>query len=167
MMKGRKQTLFIDFSKVFDSTAHQRLLFKLSHYRLNGHIKNWMEAFLINRLQRVMLRNGVSKWNKVISGVPEGSILGQVLFVLNFVYELPSSVVSTAKLFANGTEHYGQNIISANCEMLPNDLNTLPAWSRLWFLRINALKCVVMKIREALNFIYTLNDLGVLISNDL
>ena len=100
----------------FDSVAHQRLLFKLAHYGINGYIKNWIEAFLTNRRQRVILRNGVSDWNKVVSGVPQGSILGPILFII-FVNDLPSSVISTAKLFADDTKLYRQIITTADCEM--------------------------------------------------
>ena len=176
---NREETdiIYMDFSKAFDSVAHQRLLFKLAHYGINGYIKNWIEAFLTNRRQRVILRNGVSDWNKVVSGVPQGSILGPILFII-FVNDLPSSVISTARLFADDTKLYRQIITTADCEMLQDDLNTLSAWSRLWLLKFNALKCVVLKIRAVLNYIYTLNgvelevvseqkDLGILISNDL
>lgn len=175
--KKETDIIYMDFAKAFDSVAHQRLLYKLSHYGINGHIKNWIAAFLKDRRQRVVLRNGVSEWNKVISGVPQGSILGPILFII-FVNDLPSSVVSTAKLFADDTKLYRQIISVSDCDNLQDDLNTLSAWSKLWLLKFNALKCIVLKIRQALNYTYTLNgveldvvseqkDLGVLISNDL
>ena len=102
---------------MFASVVHQRLLLKLAHYGINGYIKNWIEASLTNRRQRVILRNGVSKWKEVIRGVPQGSILGSVLFII-FMNDLPSSVISTAKLFADDTKLYRQTITSADCEVL-------------------------------------------------
>ena len=103
---NREETdiIYMDFSKAFDSVAHQRLLFKMAHYGINGYIKNWIDAFLTNRRQRVILRNGVSGCNKVVSEVPQGSILGPNL--VYYICERPviSSVISTAKLFAGDTK---------------------------------------------------------------
>ena len=82
--------------------------------------------------------------------MPQGSILGPILFII-FVNDLPSSVISTAKLFADDSKLYRQIITTADCEMLQDDLNTLSAWSRLWLLKFNALKRVVLKIRAVLN----------------
>lgn len=132
---------------------------------------------MTGRRQRVILRNGYSSWKPVISGVPQGSILGPVLFLI-FVNDLPASVESTAKLFADDTKLY--RLISSydDCEILQKDLNILSAWSRIWLLKFNAVKCVVLKLREALTYIYTMNghelkqvteqrDLGVIVSEDL
>ena len=131
MMKEKKtDIIYKDFSKAFDSVAQQRRLCKLVHYGINGYSRNWIEAFLTNRRQSIMLRNGVSEWNGVISVVPQGSTLGQILLII-FVNDLSSAVISTAKLFADDTKHYSQIITSADCEVLQDDLNILSAWSRL------------------------------------
>ena len=124
-----------------------------------------------------MLRNGVSDWIKVTSGVPQGSILGPLLFLI-FVNDLPNIASSTAKLFADDTKLYRQIKNIRDCDILQDDLNEFSAWSKIWLINFNALKCIVLRIREAIRYIYTLDgvnlesvdsqkDLGVTISKTL
>ena len=169
--------VYLDFSKVFDSVPHQRLIYKFQQLGIRGNLLQWIKAFLIGRRQRVILRNGASSWRDVISGVPQGTILGPMFFLL-FVNDMPDVVSSTAKMFADDTKLH-RNIYSANdCKDLQEDLNTLSAWSHHWLLRFNASKCVTVRFRSAFHYVYSLNgiyleeaseqkDLGVLISNDL
>ena len=156
---------------------HQRLIYKFQQLGIRGDLLQWIKAFLIGRRQRVILRNGASSWRDVISGVPQGTILGPMFFLL-FVNDMPDVVSSTAKMFADDTKLY-RNIYSANdCKDLQEDLNALSAWSHHWLLRLNASKCVTVRFRSAFHYVYSLNgiyleeaseqkDLGVLISNDL
>ena len=163
--------------KAFDTVAHQRLLAKLDHSGIRGHLLTWLSSFLTGRRQRVVLRNGVSDWIKVTSGVPQGSILGPLLFLI-FVNDLPNIASSTAKLFADDTKLYRQIKNIRDCDILQDDLNEFSAWSKIWLINFNALKCIVLRIREAIRYIYTLDgvnlesvdsqkDLGVTISKTL
>ena len=131
---------------------------------------------MLNNL-RVVLPGGTSAWKPVYSGVPQGSILGPILF-LCYVNDIPDQVHSTVKMFADDTKMYKEVSVLEDCEDLQNDLNNLGAWAKFWLLRFNESKCVVLKIRQALNFHYSLNgaalcetdcqkDLGVIISNTL
>ncbi len=125
----------------------------------------------------MILKNGVSDWEPVVSGVPQGSILGPILFLL-YVNDLPNVTQNTAKMFADDTKLYARIRDLENCQEIQNDLNNLSVWSRQWLLKFNADKCVVLRIKSALDYVYTLNgtylqevqsqkDLGVTISNNL
>jgi len=109
----------------------------------------------------------------VISGVPQRSILGPILFLL-FINDLADKISSVAKLFADDSKLYRSVRSDDDCKLLQDDLNALAAWSNQWLMRFNEDKCVVLKIRASLNYIYTLNgthlkevdeqrDLGVIV----
>ena len=169
--------VYLDFAKAFDTVPHNRLLLKLKANGVRGKVLNWIGSFLSDRRQRVQLRNGTSRWEKVKSGVPQGSILGPLLF-LYYVNDMPSYVSNTAKMFADDTKLYSEVKDQQDCASLQDDLNALSFWSRKWLLGFNETKCVVLKIRDCLNYVYTLNghvldtvdeqkDLGVYITSDL
>ena len=169
--------IYLDFKKAFDSVAHNRLLIKLHHAGFRGPLLNWIRSFLTRRRQRVLLRNGVSQWAAVKSGVPQGSILGPVFFLL-FVNDLPDSVLNSVKLFADDTKLYGHAENTTKCLNIQQDLNKLSAWANNWLLNFNSNKCTVIRIRESVKFAYSLGgkllkqvdsqrDLGITITSDL
>ena len=169
--------IYLDFAKAFDTVPHKRLLLKLKNVGIRGRALKWLESFLTNRRQRVILRNGSSTWNWVKSGVPQGSILGPLLFLV-YVNDMPDVISSTAKMFADDTKVYREIRIVDDCYDLQKDLNSLSAWSQKWLLRFNATKCVVLKIKLSFQYMYTLNghfldhvstqkDLGITVSDDL
>ena len=169
--------VYTDFRKAFDSVPHQRLLLKLKNYGIQGRLHRWLGSFLTNRLQRVILNGTYSDWARVISGVPQGTILGPLLFLF-YINDLPEHVKSTAKMFADDCKIYTRIANTSDCVTLQDDLNSLSAWSRQWLLGFSKEKCVVIRVKKALDFIYCIdghalecvseqNDLGVTISNEL
>jgi hypothetical protein len=137
--------IYLDFQKAFDTVPHQRLLHKLTSYGIQGKALRWIEAFLTDRKQRVCVNGSFSGWTNVTSGIPQGSVLGPILFVL-FINDMPTIVDSYCKLFADDTKLYRTITCPQDCTTLQNDLYKLSEWSETWLLRFNASKCKRMHL---------------------
>lgn len=98
-------TIYLDFQKAFDSVAHKRLLIALEALGIRGKLLNWIQGFLTDRQQRVVLEGTASDWVQVISGVPQGSVLGPTLFVAA-VHSIPEDIRSSVKIYADDTKLY-------------------------------------------------------------
>ena len=107
----------------------------------------------------MVLRNGTSEWKEVTSGVPQGSILGPILFLI-YVNDLPDMVRNTIKMFADDTKLYNKIKTQQDCISLQDDLHALSEWSRKWLLKFNESKCVVLRIKSSIEFIYQLNSVN-------
>ena len=105
--KNQHDLIILDFSKVFDRVPHQRLMRKLDHYGIRGSTYNWIEAFLADRTQQVLVEGATSDSIPVISGVPQGTVLVPILFLL-FINDLPDCVQSRTRLFADDCILYRQ-----------------------------------------------------------
>ena len=116
--------VYFDFSKAFDSVPHARLLLKLQAYGINGQLLKWFESFLTGRRQCVKINSASSSWTQVSSGVPQGSVLGPLLFVL-YINELPSLVSSQLLMFADDIKLYRCIRSPKDCLILQNDINIL------------------------------------------
>ena len=97
--------IYLDFSKAFDSVPHQRLLMKLEGYGIRGTLLAWIQDFLVDRNQRVVINGMKSLPALVLSGIPQGSVLGPLLFIL-FVNDMPDVVKSHIQMFADDTKVY-------------------------------------------------------------
>ena len=177
---------YLDFRKAFDLVSHKHLLLKLQKHGINGQICNWIKAFLENRKQRVVIRGCKSEKLDVLSGVPQGSVLGPILFLI-FINDLPNCTNCPVCLFADDSKIYcriprknkTKTDVDGTHEMLQQDLHELEEWARKWKMSFNVNKCKIMHLgygNEKQN--YELNgtvlaetteekDLGVLIDNDL
>lgn len=121
---------------------HERLLKKLQGYGIEGKILGWIRDFLSDRTQRVAIGRARSGNTRVISGIPQGSILGPILFTL-FINDLPSNIRSKCMIFADDTKIYNA---SENSEILQEDIETLEKWTETWNLYFNTEKCKVLHI---------------------
>ena len=140
--KDSMDVIYFDFQKAFDTVPHERLLSKLESYGISGNIKLWIKNFLNERKQRVVLKDSFSHFHKVISGVPQGSILGPTLFLI-YINDLPDKLKNIVMIFADDTKLYGN---TNQCDIIQEDINSMCQWSEKWLLGFNASKCKVMHI---------------------
>ena len=146
MIEGEPvNVIFTDFAKAFDSVPHKRLLIKLQSYGIHGKLLEWIRSFLSNRRQRVRVDGVYSEWAHVKSGVPQGSVLGPILFVL-YINDMPKVVENTCKLFADDAKLSGK---ATNSVSIQNDLNNLTEWSLTWQLPFNYGKCKCLHIGKS------------------
>ena len=133
--------LFLDLAKAFDSVSHPRLLLKLEALGITDNILIWLKSFLTARRQRVVINGDFSSWIPVTSGVPQGSVLGPLLFLI-YINDI-SSVVSHSKikLFADDVIIYKEIISPADAVLLQLDLSKVVQWAKKWLLRLNPDKC--------------------------
>ena len=108
----------MDFAKAFDSVCHRRLLWKLQFYSISGPLLKWFESYLIGRKQMVEINGSFSSWAYVKSGVPQGSVLGPILFLI-YVNDMPKTVQdSKIAMFADDTKCYKTIMSEADAELL-------------------------------------------------
>jgi len=169
-----------DFSKAFDRVCHARLLKKIDYYGIRGEMKEWIRSFLAQRSQRVSVQGAKSSSIHVTSGVPQGSVMGPLLFLL-FINDIADNIDSQIRLFADDTILYREIWSQADHQIVQSDIDKLYTWSKLWKLDFNISKCKIIPMslkRNTENFVYTINNnpidevrdhpyLGITINNKL
>jgi hypothetical protein len=173
--------VYFDFSKAFDSVSHDLILEKLkTQFNINGKLLNFVKIYLQNRRQRVVLDNNFSDWAPVSSGVPQGSILGPLLFVL-FINDIVDSIGEGThiKLYADDLKIWRE--IRCKNDSLQAEISNLEIWSDMNKIKFHPSKCKVMRStykRTVIDFRYYLGgveletvtsetDLGVIITSKL
>ena len=158
---GSLDVCYMDFMKAFDTVPHRRLAAKISSYNIKGKLLRWIESFLSNRKQRVQVNGASSDWAKVDSGIPQGSVLGPLLFVI-YINDLPETVRSRVKLYADDTKLYRRIRATEDEDIFQADINSLQEWSDKWLLRFHPDKCKTMTVgnRQEVpaNYYMTTND---------
>ena len=139
--------ILLDFSKAFDKVSHSKLLWKLHQYGIRGNALNWIHAFLGNRLQSqlVVLEGKESDLVPVTSGVPQGSVLGPILFLI-YINDIPDQIVSQVCLFADDTAVYLTMEGGDSHRVLQHDLDSLSICESQWDMEFNPSKCQVVRV---------------------
>ena len=143
--------IYLDFSKAFDSVSHRLLCHKLQAFGISGTLLAWVRSYLHNRCQRVVLDGAKSDWLPVTSSVPQGSILGPLLFLL-----YTNDIGATLSLYADDAKVYRPIHNRFDCRSLQSDLRRLEQWSLIWKLTFNTAKCKTLSFsrRENITFSY-------------
>ena len=119
--------------------SHQRLLLKLKAHDIGDGIIDWIEQWLTDRRQRVVVDGEVSNWKSVLSGVPQGSVLGPLLYLI-YINDLDDNITSNVLKFADDTKVF-RSINTDGDKHLQNDLDRLVKWSEKWQMLLNFWKC--------------------------
>lgn len=137
--------IFLDFSKAFDKVCHKLLLYKLRQLNLDHKLLTWLEFFLINRSQFVSANDLTSEPRSVHSGVPQGSVLGPLLFLI-YINDLASTVSSHIHLFADDCVLFREITCDNDIICLQSDLNAISVWCEAWRMELNINKCKLMHV---------------------
>ena len=127
--------------------SHRHLLLKLEHYGIRGPTLSWIGDFLANRTQRVMIEGTQSETAPVTSGVPQGSVLGPLLF-LCYTNDLPTCISSDIRLFAYDCLLYRTIHSQQDAVILQEYLNMLQQWEAKWLMSFNPGKCEVLRVNN-------------------
>ena len=172
--------IYLDYAKAFDSVPHQRLIRQVRSYGITDKALAWVESFLANRRQKVSVNGEHSTWKPVLSGIPQGSVLGPFLFLL-FVSDVPAEVNNFISMFADDTKLFKAIIeTSDDSPSLQIDIDRLIEWSCKMQMRFHPDKCHILHLggssnpkieyhmaEHILDETETEKDLGVLVDNKL
>ena len=178
---GVVDCIYMDFSKAFDSVPHRRLIGKLESYGIKGKMLNWIRSFLNDRSQVVRVNNDESSVAPVLSGIPQGSVLGPILFIV-YINDLLDSLNSDGLLFADDAKIFTHITSKEDALKLQADIDLLEDWSKQWLLKFNPDKCHVLTLGKfentrhteryriygnELEHVFEEKDLGVTIDSEL
>ena len=176
--------VFLDFKKAFDSVPHNELLLKLWRIGITGKLWLWFQEYLTHRQHYVHLDNASSALLPVKSGVPQGSILGPLLFLI-YINDLPECInYASCRLFADDAKLLKSVVTSNDCTQLQLDLTSLEQWCNTWRLNLNQHKCTHLRLSlsnqasspqtavykvcgTTLESVTNQRDLGVIVTNNL
>ena len=157
--------VYLDFSKAFDKVPKVRLLAKIKAHGIEGRVLNWISEWLTDRKQRTVLNGSYSEWCMVLSGVPQGSVLGPLAFILYINdIDVTAELISILRKFADDTKLGHRVKTEEDRQVLQDCLDKLFEWSIEWCMDFNIQKCKVLHVgRTNKNFEYTMN--GVILES--
>jgi len=120
--------IYLDFSKTFDKVSHRLLIYKLEKYGIRGKILDWIREYLTNLKQRVAINGILSSTQPVTSGVPQGRVIGPVLFLI-YVNDMPDVVKCIIKLFADDTKLFSKISPEEDQTLLQYSINQIIKWT--------------------------------------
>ena len=128
--------IYLDFQKAFDKVPHQRLILKLKSHGMGNSVINWIEQWLTDRRQTVVVDREVSSWKSVLSGVPQGSVLGPILFLV-YIDDLEEGVTCNILKFADDTKLFRKTKEIGDKKKLQDDIDKLVKLSEKWQMLFN------------------------------
>ena len=137
---SQTDVIYLDISKAFDSICYKELLDKVYSIGIKGKLWEWFKCYLSSRRQKVQINSYQSSLPPVISGVPQGSILGPLLYII-YMNDLPGYInFAKCLMFVDDTKCYSSISSSLDSEILQKDLDLIVSWSRKWNLSFNPTK---------------------------
>ena len=155
--KGQIDAVLLDFSKAFDKVDHEGLLLKLENLGIRNSLLFWIKSFLIGREQRVLVDGKESELKPVLSGVPQGTVLGPLFFLI-YINDISKGLTpgTSLRLFADDSLLYRTIKNEEDSIILQNDLNKLQLWEKKWKMEFHPGKCQLLRItNKTKNFIST------------
>ena len=174
-------SIYLDFAKAFDTVPHKRLIGKLESYGISGCILDWVKDYLSGRTQTVLVNGEKSRTAPVISGIPQGTCLGPLLFVI-YINDLLDDIESDGFMFADDTKIFRKIVSTDDCNILQRDIDKLESWSKKWLLKFHPNKCHVLSLGKMENILHSFRysicelemehvfeekDLGVIVDADM
>ena len=157
---GWADCVYLDLKKAFDKVSHARLIWKLEQTGgIGGKLLEWMKSYLTDRKMKTVIRGASSNWAEVGSGVPQGSVLAPLMFLI-YINDLPDGVSSYMNMFADDAKIMRQVRNPEDCQKLQQDLDKLNEWSVKWSMEFNANKCHVMEMGKSIHRPHARYNLG-------
>ena len=152
--------LYTDFEKAFDKVSHTKLIIKLRAYGVREKLLEWVKSFLRDRKQCVVMGNIESEWRDIRSGVPQGSVLGPLLFVI-YINDLPDGLTNCFKMYADDSKVIAEAVDLDQVSTLQEDIGKIKEWCDKWSMCLNSNKCKVMHLGKITQSESTMSKMGM------